>query len=210
MLSFQDYVKRFIIAALEHTSSTVARDVYVVSLYVEDIANRDPRSPQVEVGFNTETRVAETTPAPGQAPGWPIASSPEEARWNFAFWLQNGLGHLGDPDKDPEGAALGPKWIRKQGLWYTDEEHERDPDAVYDKEEEISKRFTDLLVECSLELHDQGVLRRIFGRQIPVLIHELGYHNGVADQCRRANPPGLADDFVGWIDGMYRRSERQP
>jgi hypothetical protein len=153
-------------------------------------------------------RVAETTPAPGQAPGWPIASSADEARWNFAFWLQNELGHLGDPDKDPEGAALGADWIHEQGLWYTDEEDERESDAVNEKVEEISKRFIDLLVECSLQLHEQGVLRRIFRRPIPVLIHELEYHHGVADQCRRAHPPGLADGFINWIDGMYRRSAR--
>src|SRR3954469_9035796 len=83
MSDFAAYVTRFIASALERTPATTARDVYVVSLYVEDRTNRDPRSPQVEIGFNTQARAAETTPGPGQAPGWPIASDAAEARWNL-------------------------------------------------------------------------------------------------------------------------------
>jgi hypothetical protein len=39
----------------------------------------------------------------------------------------------------------------------------------------------------------------IFGRAIPVLIHELEYCDEIAEQNVRANPDGLADDFARWI-----------
>src|SRR4051794_5573769 len=166
MSAFAAYVTRFIVSALERIPAASAPDVYVVSLYVEDRANRDPRSPQVEIGFNTQARAAETTPAPGQAPGWPIASDAAEARWNFAFWLQNDLGHLGDPDRDPEGFALAQEWVRDLGLWYSDEDEELayadepSPEAnvVVDKMEAIDTRWIDLLVDVVQGLHQDGVI----------------------------------------------------
>jgi hypothetical protein len=39
----------------------------------------------------------------------------------------------------------------------------------------------------------------VFGRPIPVLIHELEYYPQIARQTERANPPGLAADFARWV-----------
>jgi hypothetical protein len=200
MPSFESYAKQYIVSALERTPADVAPDVYVVSLYAD--REVDPRSLIVHVGFNTEARVAETTPAPGQGPGWPVASDPGEARWNFAFWLQNELGVLGDPSKDPEGAAHAERWLRDLELWYSDEEEEADFEAAMKKAEPIDAKFADLLVEITRQLHDDGTIVRIFGRRIPVLIHELEYYDAIAEQNRRANPNGEADEFARWIDEM--------
>jgi hypothetical protein len=213
MSDFAAYVKRFIVSALERIPATTASDVYVVSLYVEDRTNRDPRSPQVEIGFNTEVRAAQTTPASGQAPGWPIASDAAEARWNFAFWLQNDLAHLGHSDRDPEGFVLAQEWVRGLGLWYSDEDeefgyaHEASPEAkvVVDKMDTIDARWIDLLADVVRGLHQDGLIVRVFGRPIPVLIHELEYYDEIADRARSANPSDLVDDFCAWIEGMYQR-----
>src|SRR4051794_10248161 len=187
-MSFPDYAKDFVVRALERAS---ADDVYVVSLYVYDEED-DPRLPTVTVGFNTEARVAATADD---------ASDADEARWNFAFWLQNELVVLGDSERDPEGAALREEWIRRLGLWYEDED---DEDAYEDDPAGgITERFVELIVEITQQLHADGTIKRIFGRPTPVLTHELEYYDEIAEQNRRANPGGLADDFVAWIDAMY-------
>jgi len=130
---FAEYAKACIEQALAKTPGDVAADVYVVSLFVyyeED----DPRLPTVTVGFNTEAQVAKSTDDAFEA---------DEARWNFASWLQNELGVLADTDRDPEGAALREQWVRSEGLWY----EEQDGDDAYDDEAggEITDRFLALI-----------------------------------------------------------------
>jgi len=45
-------------------------------------------------------------------------------------------------------------------------------------------------------------IRRIFGRTLPVLIHELEYYEEIAAQNLRANPSGaVPDGFVRWCRG---------
>jgi hypothetical protein len=201
MPSFESYAKQFIVSALERTPTDVAPDVYVVSLYVDEKGS-DPRWPFVAVGFNTEARVAETTPASDQGAGWPVASDADEARWNFAFWLQNELGVLGDPEKDPEGAEQSQAWMHELGLSYSDEEEDEDFDAAMEQGDQFVARFTELVVAIARQLHDDGVISRIFGRPIPVLIHELDYYDEIAQQNRRANPGDIAEGFARWVDDM--------
>lgn len=189
-MRFDEYAKTSITTALERTPSEVAQDVYVVSLFVRDEAD-DPRYPTVAVGFNTEAQVASTLAR---------ASDADEARWNFAFWIQDELGLLGDEDDDPEGTRLREQWIRQADLWYSDDEEDDDPGVATTKGAQITSRFAALLVAVAQQLHAEGTIGRVFGRPIPVLIHELEYDDAVAEQNRRANPDGLADDFARWIE----------
>lgn len=161
-------------------------DAYVVSLYVSEEEN-DPRRPTVTVGFNTEAQVEGSTPSAWDA---------EEARWNYAFWLQNELVVVGDSDRDPDGAALREQWLRGVGHWYEDSD-------VDDLEDEpgITEDFVAMLVTLVQDLHSSGVVEQVFGRRIPVLIHELEYYDEISEQNREANPQGLVDDFARWVDG---------
>jgi hypothetical protein len=188
-MRFDEYAKTYLTAALERTPSDVVQDVYVVSLFLYDEAD-DPRYPTVTVGFNTETQVGSTLER---------ASDADEARWNFAFWKQNELGILGDEDGDPEGTRLREQWIRQADLWYSDDEEDDDPAAATAKGAQITSRFVALIVAVAQQLHAEGTIERVFGRAIPVLIHELEYSGEIAEQNLRANPAGLADDFARWI-----------
>jgi hypothetical protein len=190
-MPFEDYARSYIVNALERTPPEIAKDVYVVSLYAEpDGVARDPT---LVVGFNTETQVAETTDR---------ASDVDEARWNFAFWLQNELGVLGDRERDPEGAALRDQWVQAHGLWYSDEDEDDDFEAAMEKAERIAMLFDELVISLVQQIHADGSLVRIFGRPVPVLIHELEYYDEIAEKNVRANPDGLADAFARWIDQM--------
>jgi hypothetical protein len=191
-MELEDYAKRYLVEALGRTDPLIASDVYVVSLFVYDEED-DPRLPTVTVGFNTEARVAETAEK---------AFDEEEARWNYAFWLQNELGVLGDRNGDPDGARLRDEWVVEAGLWFTDEDADADIDAAEEKIEQITSRFVERIVTVTQRIHAEGTITRIFGRAIPVLIHELEYYDEIAQQNLRANPNGLADDFARWIAEM--------
>jgi hypothetical protein len=224
-IRFDEYAKQFI-AALERTPAEVAADVYVVSLFVYDEED-DHRRPTVTVGFDTEAQVAKTEistrvePLPDvddpvwrdpHDPRWSdpaflpggTATDADEARWSYTFWLGNDLGVLADTERDPAGAWLREEWIRELGLWYTDEEEDADFDAAMERGQQITPPFVELVVVLTQQLHAEGAIARIFGRPIPVLIHQTEYDDEIAQQNLRANPAGLADDFARWIDRMYR------
>ena len=71
--------------ALATIPGSEAPSIYVVSLFVYD-EDDDPRQPTLTAGYNTIDQWRSSTPS---------ASSPQEAKWNFAFWLQNELVKLG-------------------------------------------------------------------------------------------------------------------
>jgi hypothetical protein len=181
MEALQDHARRFIERALSAVSQEEAADVYVVSLFVYDEED-DPYRPTATVGFNTESEVAASAGS---------ASDEAEARWNFAFWLQNDLGIMCDPRTDPDGAALRDQWVRSSGLTADDEQVTSD----------VTRQFVAMLERVVYSLHDDGVVERVFGRPIPVLIHELEYYEDIAMQNQRANPNGLADAFAEWVGG---------
>ena len=149
------------------------------------------------VGFNTEDDVAwSTDPAP-------VRSTDErEARWNYAFWRQNQLAIVCDSNADRVGAKLPEEWARENSLWYDLAEGE---DAIFNERgEPLTNAFVRLLVDVVRRLHAEGDIQRIFGRSLPVLIHELEYDDEIAEQNLAANPAGVVpEDFVGWCRGEH-------
>lgn len=145
-------------------------DIYAISLYVYD-AEDDPRRPVAILGYNTERQVQKSIPE---------ASGEQEARWNYAFWLQNVEMCLGQGDT----AEDIKEWITEQDLW--------------DNEDEITPRFTELLVAIVQGIHASGLLKDKFGREIPILIHELEYYEQIARQNIEANGEALDKDFVSF------------
>jgi hypothetical protein len=199
-LTLREHLRSKILAALESIPGGDRADIYVVSMYVSDIDD-DPRRPTITVGYNTERRAAACTPAPGQKPKWPIASDAAEARWNYAFWLQNSLTVIGDEGTDPVGAELREAWAKQRGFWYSDAEEERDLDSALEKVEPMTHEFVQMAVAVVQELHRSGEVARLFGRPVPLLIHELEYYDEIAQQNESANPGPLVEDFSRWVRG---------
>ena len=170
-------------ARLEEVGSMVARDVYVLSCLIHDEED-DPTRPTLTLGFNTLSRLTECTPSPTKQPGWPVASDALEAKWNYAFWLHNELCVIGR--ESTETAPPRNEWISSL-LDY------------YDK----TQYFVDLCVRVARRLHRDRVISRVFGRPIPIVVHELEYSDKIAHQTSAANPDGVADEFVDWV--LYRQ-----
>ena len=59
--------------------------------------------------------------------------------------------------------------------------------------------FVSACVRLARHLHAIGLIDKTFGRPIPVLVHELEYYDAIADQAAAANPPGVAADFITWV-----------
>lgn len=142
------------------------KDIYAISLYVSDEED-DPFRPTVTLGYNTDAQVKESLRD---------ASDEQEARWNYAFWLQNEAFCWGKGETAEETA----RWLSEQDLM----------------EEEVTEEFVELLIDTVRELHGLGLLTEKFGRELPVLIHELEYYDEIAEQNIRANGEELAGEFA--------------
>lgn len=197
MKGFEEYAIKHIKATLAEEPMESILDVYAISFYIYDHED-DPRYPTLTLGYNTNARCQSCTPEPGKK-GREIAYDAGEAKWNFAFWLQNDLLLLGEPES--ESGKLCEQWIKDQGLWYSDEEFDDAPteEHCYDLGDKITQFFVDSCVNIAKQLHEERFIIDLFGRQIPIIIHELEYYEAIANQTKEANPPTIADEFVDWV-----------
>ncbi|WP_164494578.1 hypothetical protein, partial [Streptomyces sp. ADI92-24] len=190
-MTFHDHLRHLAESALASIPAAEAQDIYVVSFFIDNEAD-DPRQPTLTIGYNTEAQFRHTIAD---------ASDEAEARWNYAFWLQNELTVIADLTRDPEGAAARHQWISELGLWYDHEPTQPDdwmktigPTAAL-----IEANFNQTCVQLARHLHDDGVIKSALGKQVPVVLHELEYYEGIARRTEAANPSGLADDFTAWV-----------
>lgn len=143
-------------------------DIYAISLYVNDEED-DPLRPTVMLGYNTEKQVMERVQD---------ASDEQEARWNYAFWLQNEELYWGVGESE----EYVKKWISENNLM--------------DREDEVTEAFIKLLIDIVRDIHALGILRDKFGKEIPILIHELEYYDKIGEQNIQANGAELVRDFA--------------
>ncbi|MGS2763146.1 hypothetical protein [Sinomicrobium sp. M5D2P9] len=167
-------------------------DIYAISFWY---ANEDdnPRHPKIILSYNTmsnyRNRVAD-------------ASSEMEAKWNYAFWLQNDIAEIGG-----ENDELLKSWFRETPYFYSDledeeaEEDEAEEDeALFDKLLEygngFNREFIDVIILLIQRLFREKVIERKFGKSIPVLLHRLEYSDKTIGWVKRANPVRLTNEFV--------------
>lgn len=190
MNDFEQFSYKKISAALADIDTSAILDIYALSFFIHD-NDDDPRYPVLQLGYNTLKHVEDSTAS---------ASSLEEAKWNFAFWLQNELEFIGVPET--EDAQLLEELLRSRSLWYTDEDEEADFDRCMQIGSDITAYFVDACVRIARALHENGVIEQQFSRSIPIVVHELEYYDEIALQTRSANPLGLVKEFEDWIASM--------
>ncbi|MFE7330842.1 hypothetical protein ACFU8W_39080 [Streptomyces sp. NPDC057565] len=187
-MTFQDHLRTLATRALSSISAGEAEDIYVISFFVDNERD-DPRQPTLTIGYNTEAQFRSSIAA---------ASDEAEARWNYAFWLQNELTVIGDLTRDPDGAATRHQWISELGLWYDEPTHSEDwittvgPTAAL-----IEANFNQACVQLARDLHDSGAIESAMGKPVPVILHELEYYEGIARRTEAANPVALHNGFTG-------------
>ncbi len=200
MSKYEDYIYNQAREGILAINDKIAADIYAMSFYYS-FDDDDPRNPTLSVSYNAKTQWRSCSPEPRQQPKWPIASDSDEAKWNYAFWLQhNGEAcNIGAACAD---ASARKEWIESLGLWWTDEQEDEDFESTIELGVKIREHFADLCITVAKRLHDGSVIGKKFGRPIPILVHELEYHDGIAEAARQANPTGLAIEFEKWIAEM--------
>ena len=142
----------------------------------------------VTLGYNTERQVRSEL-SKGEA------FDEAEARWNYAFWLQNdplvfGIG---------ETAKTVRNWVVSSGFpYYDDDDTAWQDDNAIENTSQITETFVSVLIEAVKEIHEQGVLTLKFGRELPIIIHELEYYDEIAEQNIEANGDEIVNDFSEW------------
>lgn len=119
----------------------------------------------------------------------PGAGPHSEERWNYAFWRQNETLIFDSYGQTPETAVLFD-WYAQQGITNIGYEDENIEAPVGYKE------LVDVLAKVARRFQDEGYWMRRFGRQIPILIHDLEYIPCTLDATAYANPNGEAADFL--------------
>jgi hypothetical protein len=167
---------------ISHIEEWTDPDIYAISLFVCDDSD-NPCKPTVTLGYNTERKVrAERR----------HAFNEKEARWNYAFWLQNDFMCFGVD----ETAGVVRDWIIANNMPIYEDDAAWEIYELSEETPEITKAFVDLLVRIVNDIHNQKILTKKFGKEIPILIHELEYYDEIAEQNIRANGADLVKDFV--------------
>ena len=173
-------------AALIAIPAGALTDIYAISFLVYDDED-DPRRPTMTLGYNTVSQWKSAVTR---------ASDSTEAKWNYAFWLQNQLLCFGEPGQ--ESADLVRNWIEAAGLWYSDEEEDADFDACMDLGARITGNFVQLCCDVARRLHERGDIQNLFERELPVIVHELEYYEEIAAQNEDCNPRRAIEEFAAW------------
>lgn len=163
-------------------------DIYAISLFVYDEED-NPCKPTVTLGYNTESQFKAELPD---------ADDEAEARWNYAFWLQNDFLCFGADDT----AETVRDWLAENDLpFYEFEAIPWDNRKEYAKIDRITPAFVDVLVDAVKEIHRRKILTAKFGRELPIIIHELEYYDEIAEQNIRANGDLIDKSFIEFCRG---------
>ena len=158
---------------LEWQGEGIYETIYALSLYVYNEED-DPGRPVAVLGYNTGEQAERSAS---------LASDQQEARWNYAFWLQNEELCWGRGDT----AGEVRRWIAGLG--------------TEAGEEEIAGAFRELLIQVVKDLHATGLLKNHARTELPILIHGLEYDRETARQNLEANGETLDRDFLAFCGG---------
>ena len=171
--------------AIRKIGKQTSKDIYAISFWKDNIED-DPRCPIITIGYNTLTQVEAEQKN---------ASSLMEAKWNYAFWLQNELGTIGG--KDPSLRL----YFKEANLFYTQREYAKaekngEEDKLDEQNKQMQSVFMDIIVSVVKELHQRGVVKEQIGKDVPIIVHELEYYDLPIDWTIRSNPKPLIDEFL--------------
>ena len=155
--------------------------IYALSLYLENVDD-DSLNPTVQFGYNTEKEFQESL----------RMTDAVEARWNYAFWLQNCEFVFGLEDT----AADMEQWMDEHGF------SALELDEHYEDDEGLRNVFINEIIELVQELHAEKILTQKYGCELPIIIHELEYYDEIAEYNKKANGEYLPNEFVDFCLGL--------
>ncbi len=221
---FPGYLRERVVDGLRSLVVAQRDDTYVVSFFVYDEQD-DPRLPTLTVGTNTESQVrlhddeGDDLEVRWNYAYWQQdelsvvgaeATDPVGVQLRRSWLDSQGLWFEDDTDT-PFAALCFDDKIK----WYSTPRADTvNPTAPVSDADDLSpesdaaggritKNFVELCVRTAQELHASGLIEKLFGRPIPIVVHELEYYDEIAQQNIEANGPELASGLVEWISSMY-------
>ena len=169
------------------------KEVYALS-FCCTCDDDDLRFPKITLGYNTLSNVKEESYN---------ATSKEDAKWNFDYWLQTEVETVGGK-KD----KLLKQCFDKTPYFYSDEENDRaieEDEEHYDKllkkGDKFGKDFIKEVIALAKRLLDDGEVEKVFGRNIPIIIHQRDFEDTPISWTKKANPAKLIKEFLEYWDG---------
>lgn len=182
-------MKNLIIEKFTSKLNTIEdKDIYAFNLYLE-YYNDNPYEPTITFGYNTFKNFENACEKTDQ----------QEAKWNYAFWLQNEIFVLG-LDKTKEVIKT---WFIKNNLGYQSYEEFFNGDIDDALCSKIDKKVKKEMVEAIKEIQDSNIIKNQFNQEIPIIIHELEYTKELAKLNEKANGKNLAKEFVQFCKDNY-------
>lgn len=179
--------------ALHDLPPKVAKDVYALSFLIS-CEDDDPRYPILEVSYNTNKNARAMRPE---------SDSERDARWNFAGWLQDMICIVGGMED-----VAWRDWMEASPDAYSDDEHDRSfsdealAEAVEAKGDRLYTAFTDQCVRLAQTLAEDASLARVFGKPIPIIVHDLDYSEDAIAWTEAANAPALIADWMAYLEEL--------
>ncbi|OHR74263.1 hypothetical protein [Neisseria sp. HMSC70E02] len=187
--AFADMVFQKTTTALAGLPEETRDDVYALSFW---LCGGDEWLPSLLVSYNTRQQFVKKQ---GET-----HKQDDEAKWNYAYWLQDEAELLG-VDAYGNNQELRT-WLENAPFAYTEEQYEamfnNDDEDIDEKSDEFYQAFIETQIAVVQRLFAEGVIARTFGKNIPVLVHELEYYDVPLAWTERANPKGLADEFLSY------------
>lgn len=189
---YSHYLKKVEKAIVKMSKQNV-KDIYAISFWKSDVDD-DPRCPIISISYNTYSQVEAEKDN---------ASSEQEAKWNFAFWLQDEITMLGGEDK------LLRQYLKEEGYFYTlndqkkaEKLEEEGDNTAYNelsqKDDKIQSSFMEMIISIVKEIQKSNLIEEKLGKELPIIIHELEYYDLPIEWTRNANPAHLIEEFLAY------------
>ncbi|MCL2521305.1 MAG: hypothetical protein FWE36_00420 [Erysipelotrichales bacterium] len=116
-----------------------------------------------------------------------------EERWNIAFWQQDVIGFVLDTAEEKDFFL---NWME-----YVDYKK----DKIYSITDLIENRlFHKVLFKVLDQIHEDDLIKKVFGKEVPIIIHNLDYCDYSIQLTRKANKnKELIKDFEDWIEADF-------
>jgi len=100
----------------------------------------------------------------------------------FDWYSRNGIDNVGFEDPNGKNYDFRSRYIGKgpNGFW-----------EVWTAAANVARH-----------LQEEGVVRKVFGAALPIIVHQMEVYDEVRDRIAYANPNGEADAFLAYYDNM--------
>ncbi|SFR75038.1 hypothetical protein [Anaeromicropila populeti] len=165
--------------------------IYAISFFIETNLVED-NIPVFIVSYNTEADCEEEDEL----------ISYRERRWNYASWRQEETPVI----SDEESTQFLLDWFSEKGIKNVgveegeqyDEEFRyigKGPNGLYE--------LLEVITTVAKRLHAEEVIKNKFGKEIPIIVHDLEYPWYMIEATEKANPPGLVDEFIEAVENGF-------